>query len=156
MRGTLHRMVARIRGPRDSCWRCGAAGTGYRPCKCRSVAARSKRESDRFSPCGVGEGNYTNADSRGTQACQKLTELRWTTIAFDRHNPGEDHAGVERLRTRSRHVQKHQPARGRISARVQDRSMQNRLVGTRAPLSHQNQPPDGSRPLRRRYVTRLP
>ena len=24
------------------------------------------------------------------------------------------------------------------------------------PLRHQNQPPDGSRPLRRRYVTRLP
>jgi hypothetical protein len=25
-----------------------------------------------------------------------------------------------------------------------------------SPLRHQNQPPDGSRPLRRRYVTRLP
>ena len=28
--------------------------------------------------------------------------------------------------------------------------------GTRAPLGHQNQPPDGTRPLMRRYVTRLP
>ena len=25
-----------------------------------------------------------------------------------------------------------------------------------SPLRHQHQPPDGSRPLRRRYVTRLP
>jgi hypothetical protein len=25
-----------------------------------------------------------------------------------------------------------------------------------SPLRHQNQPPDGTRPLRRRYVTRLP
>ena len=25
-----------------------------------------------------------------------------------------------------------------------------------SPLGHQNQPPDGSRPLMRRYVTRLP
>jgi hypothetical protein len=30
------------------------------------------------------------------------------------------------------------------------------LSGTRAQLGHQNQPPDGSRPLMRRYVTRLP
>jgi hypothetical protein len=30
------------------------------------------------------------------------------------------------------------------------------LSGTRAPLGHQNQPPDGTTPLRRRYVTRLP
>ena len=27
-----------IVGPSDSCWRCCAAGTGYRRCKCRSVA----------------------------------------------------------------------------------------------------------------------
>ena len=30
------------------------------------------------------------------------------------------------------------------------------LGGTRAPLGHQNQPPEGTRPLMRRYVTRLP
>lgn len=28
--------------------------------------------------------------------------------------------------------------------------------GGAAPLRYQNQPPDGTRPLRRRYVTRLP
>ena len=30
------------------------------------------------------------------------------------------------------------------------------LAELRAPLGHQNQPPDGMRPLRRRSVTRLP
>ena len=49
---------------------------------------------------------------------------------------------------------KSQPARGRT--RAQHRPMRNRLVGRGAPLGHQNQPPDGTRPLRRRYVTRLP
>ena len=38
----------------------------------------------------------------------------------------------------------------------QDRPMPNRLVGRAAPLGHQNQPPDGSMLLRRRYVARLP
>jgi hypothetical protein len=46
-----------------------------------------------------------------------------------RHNPGADHAGVERLSTRPRHAQKSQPARGRIPTRAQDRPMRNRLVG---------------------------
>ena len=30
------------------------------------------------------------------------------------------------------------------------------IVKEDSPLRHQNQPPEGSRPLRRRYVTRLP
>jgi hypothetical protein len=40
--------------------------------------------------------------------------------------------------------------RSRIPTRMQDRPI------TRMPLGRQNQPPDGSRPLRRRYVARLP
>jgi hypothetical protein len=51
---------------------------------------------------------------------------------------------------------KNQPERGRIPTRAQDRPMRNGLSATPAPLRHQNHPPDGSRPLRRRYVTRLP
>ncbi len=47
--------------------------------------------------------------------------------------------------------------RGRIiPTRAQDRADAKSLSGTRAPLGHQNQPPDGMRPLRCRYVTRLP
>jgi hypothetical protein len=59
---------------------------------------------------------------------------------------------------------KSQPARGRIPTRAQERPMRNRSVGRGAAgvqacfsgKRHQNQPPDGTRPLRRRYVTRLP
>jgi hypothetical protein len=39
--------------------------------------------------------------------------------------------------------------------RVWDQPMRNRLVG-RAPPAYQNQPPEGTRSLIRRYVTRLP
>jgi hypothetical protein len=62
---------------------------------------------------------------------------------LSRHNPGADHAGVERLSARPRHAPKSQPVR-------------NRLVGRGRRWANQNQPPDGTRPLRRRYVTRLP
>ena len=50
---------------------------------------------------------------------------------------------------------KSQPARSDTDTRAGPADAKSRS-GTRAPLCHQNQPPDGSRPLRRRYVTRLP
>jgi hypothetical protein len=68
---------------------------------------------------------------------------------------GADHAGVERLSTRPRHAQKSPPPRGRIATRAGPADAKA-LSGTRALLGRQNQPPDGSRPLMRRYVTRLP
>ena len=60
------------------------------------------------------------------------------------------------LCTRRRHAQKSHAARGRIRTRALDPVDAKSLSGKRAQLAHQNQPPDGSRPLMRRYVTRLP
>ena len=51
---------------------------------------------------------------------------------------------------------KSQPARGSDTDTRAGPADAKSLSGTRAPLGHQNQPPDGTRPLRRRYVTRLP
>ena len=55
---------------------------------------------------------------------------------------------------------KSQPARGRTQTRAPHTCLgpadAKSLSGTRAPLGHQNQPPEGMRPLRCRYVTRLP
>ena len=93
------------------------------------------------------------------RTCPVLNEShlsgRADTISV-RHNPGADHAGVERLSSRPRHAQK-KPARAWSDTDTRAGPADAKsLSGTRAPLGHQNQPPDGSRPLRRRYVTRLP
>jgi hypothetical protein len=48
-----------------------------------------------------------------------------------------------------------QRARSDTDTRVKPADAKS-LSETRALLGHQNQPPDGTRPLRRRYVTRLP
>jgi hypothetical protein len=45
---------------------------------------------------------------------------------------------------------KRQPARGRIPTRRAGPADAKSLSGTWAPPGHQNQPPDGTRPLRRR------
>jgi hypothetical protein len=73
-----------------------------------------------------------------------------------RSNPGADYPGVERLSTPPRRSQE-KPARAQsVTGTRAGPSDAKSLSETRAPLGHQNQPPVGTRPLRRRYVTRLP